>query len=169
MSYPDGKGFTKDARAEALSPAEVTLRMIARLPAPQGLEDRVRAGLHAAPRQGRLLAWPRALPMAGGWMRGAAAAAIVCVVAGGGWGIYARVQPRQAGVMPGSGGFSASEAVRRPKTLEGPAVVTHAVVAPAAAAPKAPVKAVPIVTPQKVKATAVSKPVRVLPAAPAVQ
>jgi hypothetical protein len=168
MSYPDGNGLTKDSVAEALSPAEVTLRMIARLPAPQGLEDRVQAGLLTAPRQGRLLAWPRALPMAGGWMRGAAAAAIVCVVAGGGWGIYSRVQPRPAGLTTGSGGFSTSEAVRRPKTLEGPAVVTHAVGVPATAAPKAPVKAVPVTT-KNVKATVVGKPAPVQPAAPVVQ
>ncbi len=38
--------------------AEATLRLIAQLPAPLGLEDRVLAGLNSAPRSGRLLHWP---------------------------------------------------------------------------------------------------------------
>ena len=110
----------------AVSAAEVTLRLIARLPAPEGLEDRVHAGLRAAPRRARVLAWPAS--RSGEWMRAAAAAAIVCVVAGGGWGIYARVQPGQG--VPGMGGprlaapggFTEGGAVRRPQTLVGPTV-----------------------------------------------
>ena len=42
------------------SSAEETLRLIASLPAPAGLEDRVHAALRAAPRRGRVLAWPEA-------------------------------------------------------------------------------------------------------------
>ena len=74
-------------------------------------------------------------------MRGAAAAAIVFVVAGGGWGIYIRVQqpqPARVIAMPPrvSGGFSNAGAMRTPNTLNGP------LVAPApAVAPQAPGKA----------------------------
>jgi hypothetical protein len=63
-------------------------------------------------------------------MRGAAAAAIVFVVAGGGWGIYSRVQPTPSArviVMPVrtgvAGGFSNAGAMRTPQTLKGPVVV----------------------------------------------
>ena len=79
--------------------AEETLRLIAHLPVPQGLEDRVRAALHSRPRQGRILSWPSVPRLESNWMRSAAAAAIVFVVAGGGWGIYSRVQPPQAKVI----------------------------------------------------------------------
>ena len=122
MSDRVESGFSNDA----VSAAEVTLQLIARLPAPDGLEERVHAGLRAAPRRARVLAWPAS--MTGEWMRAAAAAAIVCVVAGGGWGIYLRVQPGQVvpGMggprLPAPGGFTESGAVRRPQTLVGPTV-----------------------------------------------
>ena len=113
----------------ASSSAEQTLHLIAQLPSPEGLEDRVIAGLHHAPRRGRVLYWPRTLGGSGGaWMRGAAAAAIVFVVAGGGWGIYMRVEPAQPArilVMPragATGGFSGAGAMRTPETLHGPVV-----------------------------------------------
>jgi hypothetical protein len=112
------------------------LRLIARLPAPAGLEDRLNAGLRSAPRRAPVLAWPHGSPLAGAWMRGAAAAAIVCVVAGGGWGICSRVQPAQGIVAPQNdvpAKFSSSEAIRRPQTLEGPVVKDHG---PAAMTPK---------------------------------
>jgi hypothetical protein len=108
--------------------AEATLRLISRLPAPTGLEDRVMAGLKAAPRTARVLHWPARLYPTGSWMRGAAAAAIVFVVAGGGWGIYTRVQPSQTTkviVMPragAGGGFSNAGAMRTPQTVNGPVV-----------------------------------------------
>ena len=117
---------------------EDPLRLIANLPAPEGLADRVRAGLRAASRPGRLLLFREPLRPAGGWLysaaaRGAAAAAIVGIVAGGGWTIYSRVQPAPAakvivlpaGVAPGSG-FSQAGAKRVPQTLQGP-VLTHPV------------------------------------------
>lgn len=116
---------------------EDTLRLIADLPAPEGLADRVQDGLRYAPKTARVFNWRGSLRPSGGWMqttmaRGAAAAAIVCVVAGGGWRIYSRVQPQAAARVlpmppreaPGSGGFSQSNAKRVPKTLEGP-VLTH--------------------------------------------
>jgi hypothetical protein len=113
--------------------AEATLRLIARLPAPQGLEDRVNAGLKSAPRTGRILQWPAALRPTGSWMRVAAAAAIVFVVTSGGWGIYMRVQPSQPAriiVMPpragAGGGFSSAGAMRKPETLNGPVVAEPA-------------------------------------------
>ena len=109
------------------SPAEESLRLIASQPAPAGLEDRVHAALRAAPRRGRVLAWPRAIRPESGWMRTAAAAAIVFVVAGGGWGVYTRVEQNQPAKvivmpahMPAAGGFSGAGAMRTPETIPGP-------------------------------------------------
>jgi hypothetical protein len=130
---------TADSAEEALK----TLRLIARVPAPDGLVDRVQARLQSAiltaPRSRQVLAWPPALTQ-GGWgygsaIRGAAAAAIVCVVAGGGWRIYSHVQPAPSArvvVMPapaaGSGrGFSIGGSVHTPDPQLGP-VLTHQVV-----------------------------------------
>jgi hypothetical protein len=126
-----------------------TLRMIARLSAPEGLEERVQAGLRAAaltelPKAG-ILRWRVALSMDNNWMRAAAAAAIVAVVVGGGWGISSRFQPappssavavplRGAG-QTGQAGFSSAGAMRTPQTLNGPVVV-------------APATAHPVTTPQ---------------------
>jgi hypothetical protein len=110
---------------------EESLRVIARLPAPEGMEERVIAGVRAGSgqRRARLLEFPAALRPGSNWMRGAAAAAIVFVVAGGGWGVYSRVQMPQAArviAMPARvaapGGFSNAGAMRTPNTLTGPAV-----------------------------------------------
>ena len=113
--------------------AEETLRLIAGLPAPEGLEDRVHEALRAAPRTARVLAWPEnprwAMRRQSGWLRSAAAAVIVFVVVGGGWGVYTRVQhgqPAKVIVMPSptpaAGGFSGAGAIRTPQTLQGPTV-----------------------------------------------
>ncbi len=168
MSYSDQQGFSNDSGVgETPSPAEETLRLIARLPAPEGLEDRVQAGLRTAPRRARILSWPGTVPLTAGWLRAAAAAAIVFVVAGGGWGIYSRVEPGQAGRgvagprldgprLSAPGGFTEGGAVRRPQTLVGPIVVPAAspIVSPAAAhpatdaapKPKTPARATPPAT-----------------------
>jgi len=125
-----------DVREMGVQSVDDTLRMIARMPAPEGLEERVKAGVRLAEKRGRLLAWPgrgESLPanagwMRSGWARGAAAAAIALVVAGGGWGIYTRVAPAQSAktvVMPQaqpSGTFSEAGAMRRPQTVTGPTV-----------------------------------------------
>jgi len=117
----------------AASNAEGTLRLIASLRAPEGLEDRIHEALHAAPRRGRVLAWPG--PFKGGhaWMRAVAAAALAFVVAGGGWSVYLRVQPRlpakaiRLGPHPAApGSFEGASAMRTPQTLNGP-VLTHPV------------------------------------------
>ena len=116
------------AKGKDAGSGEETLRLIAKLPAPDGLEDRVNAGLKSAPRTGHILEWPAMLQPAGGWIRGAAAAAIVFVVAGGGWGIYMRVQPNQPAkviAMPragAGGGFSSAGAMRTPQTLNPPVI-----------------------------------------------
>jgi hypothetical protein len=148
---------------------EESLRLIAGLPAPEGLENRVHAALRAAPERGpqqrtfvaglagrgRVLAWPTALTPRSGWMRTAAAAAIVFVIAGGGWGVYTRVeqnQPAKVIVMPPRvvtpGGFSGAGAMRTPDTLPGPRLVRPAAPKPAEPQPvqqpkatKKPVKA----------------------------
>jgi hypothetical protein len=110
---------------------EQTLRLIAGLPAPEGLEERVHEALRRAPRTRRLLSWPAALRPESGWVRAAAAAAIVFVVAGGGWGVYSHVEQGQTARIvvlpphvPISGGFSSAGAMRTPQTLNGP-VVAH--------------------------------------------
>jgi hypothetical protein len=121
--------YNSNPSASAQETGEETLRLIASLPAPAGLEDRVHAALDAAPARGRVLAWPAALRPQSGWMRTAAAAAIVFVIAGGGWGVYSRVeqgQPAKVIVMPpriaGPGAFSSAGAMRTPQTLSGPTV-----------------------------------------------
>jgi hypothetical protein len=64
-------------------------------------------------------------------MRAVAAATLVCVVLGGGWSIYSRVQPAETAkgiVLPrhaaAAGGFSNAGAMRQ--TLNGPVVPTTA-------------------------------------------
>jgi hypothetical protein len=110
---------------------DATLRLVATLPAPEGLEDRIHAKLRSAPRTGRVLQWPMGMRSTGAWMRSAAmrsaaAAAIVFVVAGGGWGIYTRVQPSRVIVMPtrgaSPGGFSGANAMRTPQPFNPPKV-----------------------------------------------
>jgi hypothetical protein len=127
---------------EGIGEAERTLHVIAHLPAPEGLEERVKAGLRAAPRSARVLDWPAIRESGSSWMHGkaaraAAAAAIVFVVAGGGWGVYSRVQPPAQSkviVMPqrvnGSGGFSSAGAMRTPQTLNGPVLAHSATTMP---------------------------------------
>jgi hypothetical protein len=148
MSPIPNNGFIPDSdREHRADSGEDTLRLIAGLPAPEGLADRVQAGLRNAPHSGRVLRWRGPLRPPGGWMhggvaRGAAAAAIVCVVAGGGWTVYSRVSPASTArvivipqrVAPGGGGFANSGAKRVPETLEGP-VLRH----PVAKAPDQPV------------------------------
>ena len=38
--------------------AEETLRLIASLPAPEGIEERLKSGIQAADRQARVMSWP---------------------------------------------------------------------------------------------------------------
>jgi hypothetical protein len=112
--------------------AEETLRLIANLPAPEGIEDRVHEALRSAPRRGLVFAWPVDF-LRGEWMRTAAAAAIAFVIAGGGWSVYSRVQqgqPAKIMVMPAHGttpgGFSSAGAMRTPQTLSGPVIAQPA-------------------------------------------
>jgi hypothetical protein len=132
---------------------ENTLRLIACLSVPEGLEERVQAELRAAALtelpKARILRWPVALSMDNDWMRAAAAAAIVAVVVGGGWGISSRFQPAQpssavAAPLRGAGqtGFSSAGAMRTPQTINGPVVVPTKAVAPETAKPaaKSPVR-----------------------------
>jgi hypothetical protein len=119
--------------------AEETLRLLAALPAPEGLEDRIHNRIHAvlssAPHRGRVLAWP-ARAVAAGWMRAVAAAAIAFVVTGGGWGVYSRVQQGQPATgiaMPrlaAPGGFAGAGAMRTPQTLNGPVLTRPPMVHP---------------------------------------
>ena len=128
-----------DQRSKTPVSAEETLRLIARLSGPEGLEERVQAGLRAAATtaatKARILRWPAALQLSNLWqsslVRAVAAAAIVAVVVGGGWVVSSRFQPAQlsnAIVIPphasAQGGFSSAGAMRTPQTLNGP-VVAH--------------------------------------------
>jgi hypothetical protein len=145
----------------ALADLDATLRLIANLPAPAGLEDRVFAGALAAPRGGRVLAWPQPMRTRN-WMRSAAAAAIVLVVGGGGWGIYSHVgqrEPAHAVVMPQRlmppGEFSTAGAIRTPQTLNGPILQQQPLAAPALKTQPAQQK--PAVKTARRKATATSE------------
>jgi hypothetical protein len=143
MSHSPKNGHFADAdRQHSADSGEDTLRLIAGLPAPEGLAERVQGGLRNAPQAGRMLRWRGPLMSPGGWMhssvaRGAAAAAIVCVVAGGGWTVYSRVSPASTakviemrqGVGANRGGFAPAEAKRLPETLQGP-VLSHPVASP---------------------------------------
>jgi hypothetical protein len=132
--------------ASASGGFEETLRLVARLSAPEGLEERVHAGLLAAkskdPHKARILRWPAAPRMENAWMqsslaRSAAAAAIVCAVVGGGWLVTSRIQPAQptrAITIPppvsAPGGFNSAGAMRTPQTLNGPVVALPAAAKP---------------------------------------
>lgn len=131
-------GHENDRNVKPLSQAENTLRLIARLPAPEGIEDRVKAGLRARGRSARVLRWPVWMSTDGllyaNALRGAAAAAIVCAVAGGGWQVYSHVQVSpSAQAAPAAvparigNGFSSAGAMRTPDSPYGP-VLTHALV-----------------------------------------
>jgi hypothetical protein len=136
-----------DQRSKTPVSAEETLRLLARLPAPEGIEERVQAGLRAAATtaatKARILRWPAALQFSNLWqsslVRVGAAAAIVAVVVGGGWVVSSRFQPAQSSsaimVPPhasAQGGFSSAGAMRTPQTLNGPVVEAPASVRPAA-------------------------------------
>jgi hypothetical protein len=162
--------FPESDRYHPHDTGEDTLRLIAGLPAPEGLADRVQSGLRnasqTANQTGRVLRWRAPLTSPGGWMhstvaRGAAAAAIVCVVAGGGWTVYSRVSPPPAArvlVMPpraggNTGGFAPAGAKHVPETLQGP-VLTHSIAntpdQPVAdKGPAAPRQAAPRAVPRK--------------------
>ncbi|HEX8712586.1 MAG TPA: hypothetical protein VF730_11990 [Terracidiphilus sp.] len=114
-----------------LKEMDATLRLMATLPVPAGLEDRVFSSVLAAPRSSHILEWPRPL-YARDWVRSVAAAVMVLAIGGGGWGIYSRVQQNQRPsaittqrTVPEAGRFSSAEMIRRPQTLNGP-VVTKA-------------------------------------------
>jgi hypothetical protein len=115
--------------------AEQSLRLIASLPAPVGIEDRVKSGLHSHSSQTGVIAWPLSSSNRSRWaqasyLRAVAAAAIVFVVAGGGWGVYARFGPAPAPAAEavpqridgGGGGLSPAGARRTPTTVEGPVI-----------------------------------------------
>jgi hypothetical protein len=144
MKSLDASG--SNSNIDAVRDAEATLRLIANLPAPRDLENRVIAGLRSTPASARVLNW---LPNpADNWLRAAAAAAIAFLVVGGGWGIYSRVQPEGAtATIPQpsrSTGFSNAGAVRVPQTLQAPTVNEPALVQPAPTKhSKAPLKAEP--------------------------
>ena len=149
----------QETAASSSSDFEETLRLLAQLPVPEGLEERVEAGLRAAPHattgKARILRWPVALRLESAWARAAAAAAIFALMIGGGWGVYSRVQPVQparAIAVPHApgGGFSNAGAMRTPQTLNGPIVAPSAVAKPAAVTPPA---ATPAVEPTSKPAT----------------
>jgi len=125
MSSQNTPGTNSNPHVAVAREAEATLRLIANLPAPEGLEDRVLAGLLAVPPSGHDLRWPGE-----NWLRTAAAAAIVFIILGGGWGIYSRVQPRSAVAAPPNvgttGGFSNAGAVRVPQNVPSPVVALPA-------------------------------------------
>jgi hypothetical protein len=134
MNSPSQNGMPGDAGRSG----EDTLRLIAGIPAPEGLTDRVRTRLRTAPRTAGLIPWPIAGTMAfrihSPAFRTAAAAAIVGIVGGGGWQIFSHVQnapSANAVVQPArignSGGFSNAGAMRTPDTLDRPVLKDPAI------------------------------------------
>ena len=127
MNTQNAFGSNLNSAHQAARDTDATLRLLATLPAPDGLEKRVIAGLRSAPRTARVLNWRGALNPTENWLRSAAAAAIVFVVIGGGWGVYSRVQTASAIAAPPStgaaGAFSNAGAVRVPQTVPAPVVV----------------------------------------------
>ena len=129
MSLSTHNEFDRNA---IVADAEKALRRIATLPAPEGIEERVKAGLRTPPRQADVIRWPFAAGHRNGWMhssamRAVAAAAIVVVVAGGGWEVYShiRVAPEPAAIatpqpIDGRSGLAAASAMRTPQTLDRP-------------------------------------------------
>ena len=131
MSFSSQNGFDRNTGAIE---AEKTLRRIASLPAPEGLAERVKAGLRSSARETQLIRWPLAAGSRNRWMensmmRAAAAAAIVIAVTGGGWEVYSHIQvaPEPAAIaapprISGQSGFSTAATRRVPQTLEAPVV-----------------------------------------------
>ncbi len=120
-------------RSADVADAEQTLRLVASLPAPKDLEERVKASLRTGHQRAEVVAWP--FPSAGrSWMQNAAmrtgaAAAIVLVIAGGGWEVYSHIQPAAVPTavsapqpLSGRGGFSTAGTKRVPQMLDEPPV-----------------------------------------------
>jgi hypothetical protein len=124
-----------------LAALDETLRLISSIPAPEGLQNRIQDRIQSAVRaerltetadaspKGRLLRWQNLITLQSAPMRVAAAAAIVCVVIGVGWGICSRLQPAQSAqtvtqpARPAAqSGFSNAGAMRTPLTVNGPVV-----------------------------------------------
>jgi hypothetical protein len=135
MNSPTSNTLNSNS-ATRIGDAEQTLRILATLPAPDCLEQRLMEALRQVPPPSGVLPWPSEKKSRRGWMnsnlvRGAAAAAIVFVVGGGSWGVYSRVHPAQVPkvLVPrvaAPGGFSSAGAMRTPQTLNGP-VLAHPV------------------------------------------
>lgn len=154
LKMPERK---KTAEELAEETTRETLRLLASVPAPRGLEARLLARIGEQTQPKRVLAWPLRTALAeSAGMRAAAAAVLVAVLAGGGWGIVALTRPaQQAGAARstvrsgmGGSGFSSAGAMRTPETLKGPAVpmtvaappATTLVAAPEVEAEKKPAK-----------------------------
>lgn len=125
-----------------LDALDATLRSMAALRPPAGLEARLLASLQ--PERGQVIEFPHAQTARGNGLRAMAAAILVSVVLGGGWGIVSRV-PQAAPVgraapLPTQGGFSNAGAIRAPQTLVGPEAPAKPVDKPAvpAAVPAKP-------------------------------
>jgi len=136
MNPEKARGHQSDFASTSVD-VDATLRVIANLPAPEGLEERVHAALRKTPRMARVLEWPVHFRSESPWIRTAAAATIAFIVVGGGWGVYSRVQPAKVVAMPPhimqQGGFSNAGAARTPQTVNGP-VLNHPVAQTPAAA-----------------------------------
>ena len=157
---------------ESLSPPEQTLRMLAKLPPPDGLSARVQASLRTAPRRSSFFSFGNVFGLSGwqqiGALRTVAAFGIVCVVAGGGWQIYSHVQTApgtQGSAVPvhvnagesSQGSFSTSGAIAKPDPLKAP-VITHQIASPALMNQPQPI--VPAKKSSKKKPEANAAPVR---------
>jgi hypothetical protein len=113
---------------------ERTLKLLAALPAPEGLAGRVQTRLGApaaAPVRGRLLPWPTERATRTVWLRAAIAAGLLAAVAAGGMTAYRWVAPApMAHTVPArpavQQNFSTAGAMRTPLTLNGPVALPAA-------------------------------------------
>jgi hypothetical protein len=110
---------------------DATLRLLAQAEVPAGLAERVKMRIESQKAQGQVIAWPAKKSNAAGWLRRAAAAAIVCVIGGGSWAIYAGAHFDAAGAGAGQkpvvipsqqGSFGNAGAIRKVDPLTAPVV-----------------------------------------------
>jgi hypothetical protein len=118
--------WDRNGNEETRHEAEETLRLLAAMPAPEELTDRVHAGLTEAARTAPLKRgfWAYWLPAQR--FQFAAAAALVLAVVGSTWTVYHRHPQAGAGAqtvhpaapVPAAGGFGTAGTTRVPPTLK---------------------------------------------------
>jgi hypothetical protein len=113
MSSSPRDRFDPDLQSSDLTvTGEDTLRLIASLPAPEGLADRVQSGLHHAPPTGRVLNWRGPLRPSGNWMQSTMARGAAAGSRGQGGGDASARGARWQWIFPGRGKARSADAGR---------------------------------------------------------